>query len=313
MTDFSFRRDFKSIQWKETLQLNLIRSAFAGPVWIIIGIALGAPISDVMVMLLFPIVYFTFMMPLGLLGSFLSNIGIPFAGLATAFAAIFVAVGDPLVFFLKQYKPEFIPVEEYQFFNFRMIMFVLEPFDKDINSLDTDVYYQDNESSTKVEFDKQPITASTTSPPPASDFISKADNDIEACKQAIRVNPDDAVAHVNLGCAYVNSGMNKEAIESCKQAIRIVPDYAEAHNFLGCAYDNSGMYKEAIESYKQAIRTDPGFTHAHYNLVTAYVSLNDRDSALEQYKVLKSLDTEMAKDLFDLLGPPDRIPQSLWP
>jgi len=107
--------------------------------------------------------------------------------------------------------------------------------------------------------------------------------------------------------------MNKEAIESCKQAIRIVPDYAEAHNFLGCAYDNSGMYKEAIESYKQAIRTDPGFTHAHYNLVTAYVSLNDRDSALEQYKVLKSLDTEMAKDLFDLLGPPDRIPQSLWP
>ena len=36
-----------------------------------------------------------------------------------------------------------------------------------------------------------------------------------------------------LGYAYCNSGMYKEAIESFKQAIRINPDDAEAHSNLG--------------------------------------------------------------------------------
>ena len=44
-------------------------------------------------------------------------------------------------------------------------------------------------------------------------------------------------------------GMDTEAIESYRQAIRINPDFAEAHYNLGIAYVNSGMDKEAIESY----------------------------------------------------------------
>ncbi len=43
----------------------------------------------------------------------------------------------------------------------------------------------------------------------------------------------------------------EEKIEAYKQAIRINPDDAEAHTNLGLAYNNLGMYKEAIESFKQ--------------------------------------------------------------
>ena len=46
----------------------------------------------------------------------------------------------------------------------------------------------------------------------------------------------------------------------------------------------SGMYKEKIEPYKQAIRINPDAADAH--------------SALEQYKILKSLDPELANELF---------------
>ena len=42
----------------------------------------------------------------------------------------------------------------------------------------------------------------------------------------------------NLGIAYVNSGLDKEAIESYRQVIRINPDDAEAHYNLGIAYAN---------------------------------------------------------------------------
>ncbi len=94
------------------------------------------------------------------------------------------------------------------------------------------------------------------------------------------------------------SGM-EEKIEAYKQAIRINPDDAAAHTNLGVAYVESGMYKEAIEACKQAIRIDPDIAVAHTNLGAAYVLLNDIDSALEQYKILKSLDPERANKLYD--------------
>ena len=92
--------------------------------------------------------------------------------------------------------------------------------------------------------------------------------------------------------------MQKEAIESLKQAIRINPDFAIAHYNLGAAYSKSGKYQEAIESYKQAIRIDPDDAAAHTNLGVAYHYSNDRNSALEQCEILKNLDPYLANLLF---------------
>ena len=62
--------------------------------------------------------------------------------------------------------------------------------------------------------------------------------EIETAKEEVRNNPDDAIAHYNLGYAYGNSDKWKKAIESFKQAIRINIDDAGAHNNLGVAYNN---------------------------------------------------------------------------
>jgi len=68
-------------------------------------------------------------------------------------------------------------------------------------------------------------------------------------------------------------------IEDAKEEVRKNPDDAVAHFNLGYAYGESGRYQEAIESYKQAIRIDPDHAEAHNNLGNAYLQLNDRDSA----------------------------------
>ena len=108
---------------------------------------------------------------------------------------------------------------------------------------------------------------------------------IEAYKQAIRINPDYADAHNNLGIAYGRDlGMYKEAIDAFKQAIRIKPDYAEAHNNLGVTYGKLGMYKEEIEEFKQAIRIEPDDASAHYNLGVTYANLDMYKEAIEAYK-----------------------------
>ncbi len=124
---------------------------------------------------------------------------------------------------------------------------------------------------------------------------------IESYKEAIRIEPDFAPAYYNLGNAYSESGMRAEAIESYKEAIRIEPDFAEAQYNLGITYDESGLYHEAIEAYKEAIRIKPDYPETHLALGTTYTILDNRGAALEEYKILKEINKEMARKLFELI------------
>ncbi|MDD3472269.1 MAG: tetratricopeptide repeat protein, partial [Syntrophaceae bacterium] len=74
----------------------------------------------------------------------------------------------------------------------------------------------------------------------------------------------------DLGVSYGESGLYQEAIEAYKQAIQIQPDNAATHNNLGTAYGKSGLHKESIESYKQAIQIEPNDAAAHFNLGLAF-------------------------------------------
>jgi len=131
--------------------------------------------------------------------------------------------------------------------------------------------------------------------------LGRYQDEIESYKQAIRIKPDYAEAHFFLGLTYGKLGRYRDEIESCKQAIRIKPDYAEAHYFLGIAYSNLGRYQDEIEAYKQAIRIKPDYAEAHYVLGITYLQIRDKGSALEEYKILKTLNTELANKLFNLI------------
>lgn len=56
--------------------------------------------------------------------------------------------------------------------------------------------------------------------------------EIQKLKQAIKLNPDDAKAHYNLGLVCINEGEYDKAIESFNQTIRINPDDESAHDHL---------------------------------------------------------------------------------
>lgn len=132
---------------------------------------------------------------------------------------------------------------------------------------------------------------------------------MESYKQALRLNPDDAEAHNNLGMAYFNLGRHQEAIEAFRQVIRLQPDHANAHNNLGAAYNSLSRHQEAIEPLQQAIRLKPNHINAHYNLGVAYLATGDKTSAAEIWGTLKNLDQEKANELSNLIDQSDQTPE----
>ena len=85
----------------------------------------------------------------------------------------------------------------------------------------------------------------------------KLEEAIAAYRTAIRLKPDYAEAHYNLGIALHDQGKLEEAIAEYRTAIRLKPDYANAHYNLGLALHDQGKLEEAIAEYRAAIRLKP--------------------------------------------------------
>ena len=75
--------------------------------------------------------------------------------------------------------------------------------------------------------------------------------------QAIRLDPNDAVARTNRGGAYLRKGDYDRAISDFDQAIQLDPKLASAYGGRAVAYARKGDYGNAISDYDQAIRLDP--------------------------------------------------------
>ena len=59
-------------------------------------------------------------------------------------------------------------------------------------------------------------------------------------REALRLKPDSAEAHSNLGKTLVDQGKLDEAIAEYRSAMRLKPDFALAHSNLGDALRNQG-------------------------------------------------------------------------
>jgi Flp pilus assembly protein TadD len=66
-----------------------------------------------------------------------------------------------------------------------------------------------------------------------------------ALHEALRVNPNFAEAHLQLGILAVAQENTKAAIADLEEAVRLAPDLALAHYHLGLAYRKIGNQERA--------------------------------------------------------------------
>ena len=79
-------------------------------------------------------------------------------------------------------------------------------------------------------------------------------------------NPNNWLAHYNLGVTLAQLGKLQEAVGQYEQVLRIEPHRAETHHNLGLALKQMGKAREAAEHYEEALRIKPDYSQALNNL-----------------------------------------------
>jgi tetratricopeptide (TPR) repeat protein len=90
-------------------------------------------------------------------------------------------------------------------------------------------------------------------------------------------------AYFNKGIASLASARYEDAIESLTQAVKLNPQDAVAYAKLGLAHSALGAHKPAIAAFKQAIKLNRAFVDpdSYFRLGSAYIAVGDYTSAID--------------------------------
>jgi tetratricopeptide (TPR) repeat protein len=136
---------------------------------------------------------------------------------------------------------------------------------------------------------------------PAGDCANaqlEAPQRIAACTAYMNLpDADDeqiAVAYVDRGDAYDQSGNYDEAIKNYDQALQLQPDYAAAFNNRGSAQLSKKEYDRAIRDFSEAIRLSPDSGAFYRNRGAAYLDGAEFEKASDDFGHAVQLDPTSA-------------------
>ena len=101
--------------------------------------------------------------------------------------------------------------------------------------------------------------------------------------EAVRLKPDYAEAHNNLGLVLTEQGRLDEAVASLRAAVRLKPDYVDGINNLGLAYAAQGKLDAAVAEYETALALAPERAPAHFLRSLAWLQAGDFDKGWPEY------------------------------
>ena len=119
------------------------------------------------------------------------------------------------------------------------------------------------------------------------------DRAIADCNEAIRLDPECAIAFYYRGLAHRAKGDLDHAISDYNEAIRLNPKDAAAYAGRGRAYRAKGDLDRAIADYNEAIRLDPKLTAAYTGRGVAYADKGDFNRAIADYNEVTRLQPKL--------------------
>ena len=102
--------------------------------------------------------------------------------------------------------------------------------------------------------------------------------------EAIRLDPNNAVAHYNKGRVLLDLQHNAEAKPELEAATRLDPNAADAWYLLGMISRQAGNTDEAIHEFEQALAAKPDNAEARFMLGQELVRKGDEAGAIAQWR-----------------------------
>jgi Flp pilus assembly protein TadD len=105
-----------------------------------------------------------------------------------------------------------------------------------------------------------------------------------------RIEPDAADGQFNLGVILEKSAKTDDAMAAYREAIRLAPQLPGPYLNLGILLAGQGQLAEAEEQLRQAVRTQPDSFSARNNLGAVLAGRGAVDEAIEQFEAASRLD-----------------------
>jgi len=106
----------------------------------------------------------------------------------------------------------------------------------------------------------------------------------ESFERATTLRPDLMPAHYELARYYDRQDDYLPAIDRYRTFLRLAPDSAEGHNNLGLLLFKCQRIEEAVACWVRAIELRPEFAEAHFNLAIAKLCEGDLASGWKEYE-----------------------------
>lgn len=135
----------------------------------------------------------------------------------------------------------------------------------------------------------------------ATSFIPAPDWDVAISGlRASLVKNDRADAHNMMGLLLGRKGADSaQVLAEFSEAIRLRPDYAAAHNNIGLVLAQTDDDEKAIAEFREAIRINPNYADAHANLGATLIP-TDVEQAIVELEKAASLSSTSVKAQFNL-------------
>lgn len=116
----------------------------------------------------------------------------------------------------------------------------------------------------------------------------------EAYRDVLKLRPDDAAAHVNLGVVLVKLGRFDEALPEYEAAEKLLRGDPRIALNIALAYEKSGRTKEATERFEALHTAAPQNSQVTMLLADCHLQLGDDERVIE---LLKPMEAQNSKDL----------------
>jgi tetratricopeptide (TPR) repeat protein len=111
----------------------------------------------------------------------------------------------------------------------------------------------------------------------------RLDDALASFDEALRLDPDHALAHYNRGVILIQKGRPDEAIPAFRTALHIQPNFVEPHCDLGFVFARRGQLDEAVAEFGAVVRLRPGWAQGHNDLGFLLFQKGRLDEAIAAY------------------------------